>query len=444
MFVAPTGTGAEKALVPKSTIASLTNSKIVITKSTNGFKFPPFKYDKKVFPNEPVTANALDVHITSPPTVPVRVYLTPVINKINHVNERAQTYNADIDLKIEWFDSRFANKLCAAATCTDAYTVELPYEKIHEIWNPEIVAHNARHNTTHRMSDQRLYISSTGLVTVYQRVVGEFYRKNLNVRAFPYEGAQLTFEFRSAVYNNLRVNLLTRSADNAESTIRAMKDGVYHFIKYNVAVAENTDGHSLSHGYSIHTTTVTAKRRAVQTNLLIVWPIVFILGVVFVAYLLPTQAESRLILTGLSMVGTLLINYSVQAHLPQVSYVSRIGILIMFNYIHILYTFLWFTFLRKLQQGVDEVLELARHKALTNALVLPTAEHKTEITSTDASKPPVTDDGLTTKVMFCYPISFSTATTTQEHIDLATEVSRYIYFIFCVISTAVILAAKIN
>jgi hypothetical protein len=349
---------------------------------------------------------------------------------------------AEAAVFVNWMDSRLANSLCRdSGVCNDAtYQVELPYEEtIKKIWNPEIIAVNSnKFFDAKKAHTQRVFIRNDGQVTLQLRFYQEFYGQ-LNARNFPYEGMLLRHTFKSAKYDSSYIELKADSSlvTDAEATLRAMGHNEFHALKHKLQT--DTSGN-----FQTITATITMKRRALHANMTIVFPIIFILGMVFCAYYLDVFSEARYIIVALGAFGTLIINYSVLNHIPRTGYVSRLGILLAFNYIHILYTFLWFTFLRKLQQGVDEVLELARHKALTNALVLPTAEHKTEITSTDASKPPVTDDGLTTKVMFCYPISFSTATTTQEHIDLATEVSRYIYFIFCVISTAVILAAKIN
>jgi len=423
-----------------TSIGSLTNEKIHILRK--GLKFPPRFYDQSAYPVAVASSehNVMQTqafstenpampsytHGIAAPATPVRVSFEVRVDNVVNVDNKKDSYEADLTLTYSWNDKTFVKTLCKDTTgatqlaryttdCQDeSFEVEVPIEDIGKIWNPMIVPHNSAQSLTTINRDQRVIVQNNGKVTVVQRVLGKFHSP-LNIRDYPYDGAILKFQFRSALDVNRVV--LENAADSStqEKVIRDMKDAVFHFIKYSASTDSST-------GYSIHTTQITAKRRAFQTNMVVVFPIVFILGVVFCAFFLPVRAESRLITLGVSAVSTLIINYSLQHNAQGANYVSRLAILIMFNYIHILYSFLWFVFIRKIQQGLDEyIFKVQNHKASGET-------HKPEPST----------------VAFCIKIDSENFVDRVRLVHTLNVVAGVTYFCFAVVSTAVILAVKVK
>jgi hypothetical protein len=359
-------------------------------------------------------------------------------------------------------DSRLANSLCRdSGVCNDAtYQVELPYEEtIKKIWNPEIIAVNSnKFFDAKKAHTQRVFIRNDGQVTLQLRFYQEFYGQ-LNARNFPYEGMLLRHTFKSAKYDSSYIELKADSSlvTDAEATLRAMGHNEFHALKHKLQT--DTSGN-----FQTITATITMKRRALHANMTIVFPIIFILGMVFCAYYLDVFSEARYIIVALGAFGTLIINYSVLNHIPRTGYVSRLGILLAFNYIHILYTFLFFVILRKVATAVEDykrIQELKRLKMIAgihNEVEMKAATGEKEgekkgdsNSSSSSSEKKDVEHGAhheeccdKVKIFGLVEINDTNVVNIGESLQTASGATGVVYFVFCVISTAVILAVNIS
>jgi hypothetical protein len=410
---------------------SLPQAKIVISKQGalmgSGARLPPHDYNPMMSPT-PATA--------------VVVNVSPQYYSIWDVNERANTFQASITQRYYWTDSRFAGKICkdtGATPCTDtSYSVELPYEEYKDkIWNPELIPHNTVQNVSHPIFDAvhntRLSIQNNGVVTVLRTYVNTFDFPQ-DYREFPYEFVKMTVQFRSKFNKNV-VQLRNDDdySQHMEKAIKALNDPTFHFYKFKTAVIDVATGYGSN--YQVHTTEVQAHRRAVNANMLIVFPIVFLLGVLFCTYFLPIAGEARFIVTGIVMCGNLVLNYTVLSFLPQTGYASRIGILMMFNYIWILYTFLWHAITRIAYHGVDALLAKLRIYELDNTV------NKAQFpVNTDKCPQYTARVGYSGKM----DVDLCNLPARLAHVHIVDLVGRSLFFIFTVISTCVVLARYIH
>jgi len=220
-----------------------------------------------------------------------------------------------------------------------------------------------------------------------------------------------------------------------EKAIKNMNEANFHYTKFKTGVLDVTTGHM--DGFQTHFTEVQAHRRSIKANMLLVFPIVFLLGVVFCTYFLPIAGEARFIVTGIAMCGNLILNYSVISYLPQTGYASRLGILMMFNYIWILWTFLWHATTRIMYHGVDALLAKLQHHELDVA-----NNGKTFPVHTTEGKDPAYTATVGYGAMFDVTVASLPSRICKIHV--CDVVGRSIFFVFTVISTCVVLARYIH
>ena len=190
----------------------------------------------------PVNSTGEDEGLPQNLEVPVKIYVTFLVDEIAKVHEELGTFEGTVDIELQWHDpsaafnpqtqSSFRKKLCG----------DKAVAALSKMWNPEIVIANMNQKPV--KLEQCLFIMPDGTVTFLQRVKGIF-ETSYNLKAFPFDSQSLSIKLRSNRYNDSEVQFeqmqeqINRSGFREGVTFSGWNlDG----IDYSISTSRSLDG----------------------------------------------------------------------------------------------------------------------------------------------------------------------------------------------------------
>lgn len=136
--------------------------------------------------------------VTLPPdSRPVKVKTGFYLLNLNGLDEKSETFSADIYLSFQWKDSR----LVFSGTEPQIFLQEAVTEKFREIWWPQIEYVNSEGPA---ITNEALEISPDGTVDYYVGLSGTF-RADLDLRRFPFDQQSLAIRLGSFYWTSDKV-----------------------------------------------------------------------------------------------------------------------------------------------------------------------------------------------------------------------------------------------
>ena len=248
------------------------------------------------------------------------------LNAIYNVVEKSQALNADFMLITSWTDKRLANPTSPAMTLYATTVLDNGL-----IWGPKLTFQNRRDLTSPIDGVVRAY--NTGQVQVVQRYLAS-YAMNFNMRDFPFDTQNLTFNLRSTTYNKSIVEFVPltdqASKKNSSLMLQALIDPTFTYDNYNQWTYTIPDG--IFTDYHLLSISINAKRMATMSSLFLIFPICILCTALCLVYSVEPASNARLSVPLGCITSTLAFSFVVSNQCPPVSYTTRIHLMIFFTY----------------------------------------------------------------------------------------------------------------
>ena len=267
-----------------------------------------------------------DLARSSPPgPLPVRVETSFYLLNLTFVNERSETFDADIYVDFKWQDPRLA----FTPTTKDGrkiYYEKEAEDKIEEIWWPEVEFVNA---ATPQVTNRTLIIHPDGTAE-YHLGISATFRTNLNLRRFPFDRQELKIRLQSFLWDKNSVLFTT----SAKSCGHAAGDTFDDLIV--TGVATSTDTKSISYAkedYSEFDAVISARRDYFFYIWRVFFPAVLIMIISFSVYFMDTHDLYNRVNVGLTcLLACIATQFAISYNLPRISYLTPIDKLYMITY----------------------------------------------------------------------------------------------------------------
>ena len=148
--------------------------------------------------------------------LPLKVGVALFVNSISKINEAANTFESQFDLRYDWTDPRLAFDTGEMGTNRLEFGQEVAIAKLATIWNPQIKITNIIEKDAQIVPG--LFIHYDGRVELIQRVKATFETK-LTLDAFPFDTQSLLVAMLSSKYNSNQIMLTQDQHDLHESGI---------------------------------------------------------------------------------------------------------------------------------------------------------------------------------------------------------------------------------
>lgn len=140
-------------------------------------------------------ARSETVEAVSPPPGPrpIRVEIGFYLLNLVSVDERSETFDADLYLSVRWKDPRLAFTTPARGHDVQIYQGDTAAARLEEIWWPNLEFVNT---STPEVTNRTLFVHADGTVD-YQMGLSSTFRANLDMRHFPFDRQSLDIRIQS-------------------------------------------------------------------------------------------------------------------------------------------------------------------------------------------------------------------------------------------------------
>ncbi len=268
-------------------------------------------------------ASCASAQVFAPPadgvtTVSVDFYLL----NLDSVDERNETFEADLYLEFEWDDPRLAHdggeELLFADGAVD--------EKLTTMWCPQIEYVNSSEPT---ITNQSLEIFPSGHVKHSVGLTATF-RTALDLRRFPFDYQRLTVRLQSFLYDAARLRLVPAAKQPGWE-----HDGTFESLGVASVSAESITAQLSGRGdrFSEFRGTITVVRNWAFYVWTVFGPVVLIFLIACAVFLVPLEAfADRVSICLTALLACIATHFAISFNLPHVGYLTVIDRLFVFTY----------------------------------------------------------------------------------------------------------------
>jgi hypothetical protein len=336
---------------PRVSLRNSANISIV----TGAVRFPPANYDARDIPF-PTGLARWAVPFSSP--VVVRALLD--FASIFDVNDKSQSFRADVTLQQVWLDNRFVN-------------VGLPFvthvmtREYNLIWHPKLSFHNAREFL--RPMDFTCRVFNNGTVVLQQRYIHTFSAR-MNARKFPFDSQNFTILVRSARYDRRSVMVepvspsqfhVGRSSGSGSRRQVLHSDGTWEFTSIQ-ALSTQSRRNRLHSNASFLQVVVHGSRISSFSIVVLVLPSVAICLAQIVAYFFPLKSDWRMSVCITGLFAIITFNFVLVQLSPPVSYMTTMTMLSLCTTFICLFNLIVQTFIRSIFSAVELIRKEGKDK----------------------------------------------------------------------------------
>jgi len=271
-----------------------------------------------------VAARLSNAQVTPPPAGdgPMEVLTGVYLLNLNSVNEKDETFEADVYLQFAWRDPRLAHGGSEALV----YAEEAVEEKLKEIWWPQIEFVNTSEPT---ITNQVLAIYPDGQVGLVFGLTATF-RADFDLRRFPFDRQELTIRIQSFVSDAEKLRFVVN-----RDYLGARKSNTYEGLRVrgidaSVGLA-NLDG--LQANFSEFRATIGVERNPSFFLWAVFGPVVLIFLISCTVTLVPAEAlADRVGICLTALLACIATQFALSFSLPQISYLTLIDWLFITTY----------------------------------------------------------------------------------------------------------------
>jgi hypothetical protein len=264
-----------------------------------------------------------DEYLTSPPPeLPVEVRAGFYLLNFTAVNEKDETFLADVYLSFRWHDPRLANVYSQYRVFLD----DAAKDKLTTIWDPHIEFINAYEQF---FNSRTLIIHPNGEVEYYISVTSHFFSR-LDFKRFPFDRQTLTIRIESFTWNQNTVKFIPDSnldlmynennVNLLEERIISVKERVETVIAGPVL-----DWFDKTHDFSSYAVDIVVERRPSYFLSQVFIPLLLVMGMsctVFFGFKEPFLDKIMINMTAFLVI--LASKFTINLNLPEIGYLTII------------------------------------------------------------------------------------------------------------------------
>jgi hypothetical protein len=269
-------------------------------------------------------AQLSDAQVTPPPAGdgPVEVLTGVYLLNLNSVNEKDETFEADLYLQFAWSDPRLAHGGSEALI----YAEEAVEEKLKEIWWPQIEFVNTAEPT---ITNQVLAIYPDGQVGLVFGLTASF-RTDFDLRRFPFDRQDLAIRIQSFGHDAEKLRFVVN-----RGYLGAKKSNTYEGLRVTGIEANvdsvNLDG--LQADFSEFRATIRVERNPSFFFWTVFGPVILIFLISCTVYLVASdQLADRVGICLTALLACIATQFALSFSLPQISYLTLIDRLFVATY----------------------------------------------------------------------------------------------------------------
>ncbi|MCX6340070.1 MAG: hypothetical protein NTX71_09175 [Candidatus Aureabacteria bacterium] len=269
-----------------------------------------------------------DAARSSPPEpLPVRVETTFYLLNLTSVNERAETFDADVYIDFKWHDPRLAFAPETKKGAKKIYTEKAAEDKLKEIWWPEVEFVNT---AAHQFTNRTLMIHADGTVE-YHLGVSATFRTNLNLKRFPFDQQELHVRLQSFLWDKGAVLFTPSAMGCGHSEGDTFDDLAVLGVRTSVCTARLSN---TGEEYSEFDGIITAKRNCIFYIWRIFFPAILIMAMSCTVFFVPiTDLHDRVTISLTCLLSCIAAQFAISFNLPRISYLTPIDKLYMITYV---------------------------------------------------------------------------------------------------------------
>jgi hypothetical protein len=168
-------------------------------------------------PNKSILSSNKIVAVPSNMPKQIEIGVAVVVNKINKIDEKNDTFDADVDITYSWNDPTQIFDPKILGSTRKEYSREVASAKIQKMWSPHIDISNIIGKPA--SLERGIWIYSDGQVVYNQHIVGTFHSK-FNLKAFPFDRQALAINLDSTRYTSDELQFTQNQKEVNASGIR--------------------------------------------------------------------------------------------------------------------------------------------------------------------------------------------------------------------------------
>jgi len=267
---------------------------------------------------------AAPAQLVSPPPgdPPTEVRAGVYLLNLNALNEKDETFEADLYLRFVWRDPRLKHEGAASLL----FMEEAAEDKLKEIWWPEIEFINA---SSPEITNQVLEIAPDGTVALAMGLTSTF-RADLDLRRFPFDCQTLEVRIQSFVFDAAQLRFVVD-----DSYLGFRKGSTFEGTRVSglEAKAVTDDMQGMSKGFSEFVAEIKVERNASFFFWTVFGPVVLIFLISCTVFLVPAQElADRVGICLTALLACIATQFTLSFSLPQISYLTLIDRLFIATY----------------------------------------------------------------------------------------------------------------
>jgi hypothetical protein len=270
-----------------------------------------------------LTAMPVAAQVYAPPaagltTVTVDFFLL----NLNSVDEKDETFDADLYLEYEWDDPRLAHDGSEEQLFADAAVDE----KLTSMWWPQIEYVNTAEPT---VTNQSLEVFPSGHVKYTVGLTSTF-RTGLDLRRFPFDSQVLAIRLQSFLYDVARVRLVPATRPPGWE-----HDGTYEELRVTGVTVESREVRLSGRDdrYAEFRAHIVVVRNWAFYLWTVFGPVVLIFLIACAVFLVPLEAfADRVSICLTALLACIATHFAISFNLPHVGYLTVIDRLFVFTY----------------------------------------------------------------------------------------------------------------
>ncbi len=265
--------------------------------------------------------------LSSPPEpLPVRVETGFFLLNLASINEREETFNADVYLEFKWRDPRLAFVPKTKSDSRKIYTEEAAEDKLKGIWWPEVEFVNT---AAPQITNRTLVINADGTVD-YQLGVSAVFRTQLNLKRFPFDQQELHIRLQSFLWDSGTVLFAPAEGKLGYSTGDMCDDLTVMGVRASVRPARLL---GWDEEYSEFCALIAAKRNYSFYIWRIFFPAVLIMAMSCTVFSVNIQdLHDRVAISLACLLSCIAAQFAISFNLPRIPYLTPIDRLYMITY----------------------------------------------------------------------------------------------------------------
>lgn len=274
----------------------------------------------------PPMAIAANPLLSPPGTPPVMVKTGFYLLNLASVNERTESFEADLYLQFTWSDPRLAFTPKGGGKAPRILVEKDAESALNTIWWPEMEFVNA---VSPQVKNRSLTLSPDGTVT-YQLGMSSQFRSRYDFRRFPFDQQELEVRLQSFTYDNAAVRFVVDSSMKGFAGGDICDDLRVTGVRTACRIARPP---GLGNAYSEFAAFISVSRNAAFYIWRIFFPTILIMAMSFTVYFIRIpELKDRVAISLSCMLACIATQFAISFNIPKISYLTVVDKVYLVTY----------------------------------------------------------------------------------------------------------------